>query len=239
MRKYTSDFDRGRRQQQIIEAAKDKVLGQGLGVQELKDTYWPLLETLNANITYDIDVESVMAGLALLNAADKDPMNVVLDYYFGGNGTPYKYITSYTRGGASMIKPKDETYKAIQGELDNIWANADFYKDEPRILVSNRTEAKLASDHLAKSLYEDTNYVDMYKYIDEAALDGEYGILVYDFTKGTKSGSLQLILDYLGVETAIVVTDDMLIKQSSNDEDFLIVVNPDKPVPTESITTTL
>lgn len=233
MRYYSSDFYRARRQQQVIEAVKDKLLKEKLSVSERAERYWSLMNTFKKSVKIDITFEDLLAGLTFLDSADRDPVNIVLDPAFGGFN---KYIYSDSSLGGYYIRPRDDSYAQIQAELKLIGENADFYKEQPIIVVRNQSGADLASDHKVSTLKGSILYYNSYYHFNEAKTNKYYGIKVIDFTSGAKPGSLAVILKHLGLEAVDSFgPEEYGVTRSSHNEDFLILVGPNKPKTTSTV----
>jgi LCP family protein required for cell wall assembly len=233
-----SDFSRARRQQEVVNAAKDKLLSQDISMSERAENYWELLQTVDQNISFDFTFEDFLAGLALLDIVDKKPASVVLDDSFGG---VYKFIAPDNQPGEGWsIKSRDKTYKALQGELTNIWNNIDFYKEKPNIMVRNQTgEKALAADNKALLVKNTTKYWTVFNVLNEVKATTYIGVKLVDFTGGTKPGSLAIIKAALGVETIELLPETYGVTRSNKNEDFLILVGPSElPTPTAEPTTT-
>jgi LCP family protein required for cell wall assembly len=233
-----SDFSRARRQQEVVNAVKDKLLSQDISMSERAENYWELLQTVDQNISFDFTFEDFLAGLSLLDTVDKKPASVVLDDTFGGN---YKFIAPDNQPGEGWtIKSRDKTYKALQGELTNIWNNIDFYKEKPNILVRNQTgEKTLATDNSALKLKTDTKYWSAYNILNDAMATKYTKVKLVDFTGGTKPGTLAILKAALGVDTVELLPETYGVTRSNKNEDFLILVGPSElPTPTTAPETT-
>ncbi|KXK27293.1 MAG: Regulatory protein MsrR [candidate division WS6 bacterium OLB20] len=232
---YASDFSRARRQQQVLESVKDKLLGEDSSVSEKAEYYWSLIETFSESVTfYDLAFEDILAGLAFLDTADKDPVNVVLDPALGGYNSLI-YADSSTSAGYT-IRARDESYSAIQSYLESIWKFSDFWKEQPTIVVRNVSDVKLLpDDHPAVALKDDIEFYNEILYYNEEQTDQFAGIKIFDFTAGEVPGSLSWISDYLGVDVSEELPEQYGFERSSKEEDILIVVGPaELPTPTPS-----
>lgn len=237
-----SDFSRARRQQEIIEAVKTKILAEDLSIGERAEKYWALLTTFNENVSvYGVTFEDVLAGLAFIDTADRDPINIVLDPNFGGlnkliyadNGSATGYI----------IRARDKTYQAIRDEIELIWKHPEFYKDQPTILVRNMSGAKsLPADNAAIKLKDDIRFYTWFNVQDEALSDKFSGIQLVDFTGGEKSASFKWLQDYFGDKATVVSKPEEIgISRTNRKEDFAILVGGEAtptPSPTMEITET-
>ncbi|MBW7953879.1 LCP family protein [Candidatus Dojkabacteria bacterium] len=224
---YASDFSRARRQQQVTEAVKDKLLAEDISVAERAERYWSLMQTFNESVDfYGVSFEDILAGLAFIETADRSPINVVLDPALGGINKLI-YATSHPNAGY-IIQARDSSFKTIQSFIGRIWDNADFYKEQPKIVVLNLSEEKiLAKDHPAVALKDKIEFYEQFQYFNEDTTEAFTGIKVFDFTAGKVNGSLNYILDYFGLEEAEEFPELYDLKRKNN-EDILIVVGPEK-----------
>ena len=215
-----SDFSRARRQQEVLEALKDKLFEQDIAISERASIYWKLLQNYKANITTDIGFEDILAGLGYLDTASKDPINVVLDPNFGGIN---QIIYTDSSSGAYYIKPKSKNYDQIHSQLDKILENSGVYKEKPKVLVRNWGKTYLPNAHVVKELEKTLSFTEMYVYKNEFGKADFVGIKIVDFTNGKKPETLELIKSGLGVDE-VSLSSELGIEQSTNDEDFAIIV---------------
>lgn len=215
-----SDFSRARRQQEVIEALKDRALAQDMSITDRASTYWKLIQNFIDNIDTNIGFEDVLAGLGNLEKASKDPIKVVLDPNFGGINT---FIVSDSSSGAYYIKAKDPTYSKIQAELDKIWENGDLYKENAGILVINRGKTYLPTNHPVKLAEKDIPFKSFFTYKNEFNKADFVGVKIVDFTDGKKPESLKVLREEIpGAE--LVDYKDIGLTRSTEDEDFVILI---------------
>ena len=230
-----SDFSRARRQQEIIEAVKDKIVAEDLTIGERAEKYWSLFQNFSDSVYIeDPNFEDLLAGLSFINSADRDPTNVVLDPNFGGlNRLIY---ASSDPGTGYIIRARDKTYKAIQKELANIWEHPEFYKDQPTLMVRNMTGSKLPDTNIAIKLKNDIAYYTWYNVQDDAKTDKFAGIKIVDYTGGAKAQSIKFLLEYFGLEEVEKEPEKYGITRTKRNEDIAIVVGvaelPTTPTPT-------
>jgi len=238
---YASDFSRARRQQEVIGKIKDKILSQEQTIGERAENVWSLYQSLSKNITLDITFEDVLATISYLETADKSPINIVLDPTLGGLNRLIKSENTPATG--YIIKSLDKSYKSIQAEIAQIIEFADFYREQPSILVRNQTGANvLPNDHIVLKLRNDSRYYNSFNILNEKKSDKIFDINVFDFTAGAKPLSQGYIKKFLGIAetdtTAVVhLPETYGITRSNKNEDFLIVVGPVAPTPTINPTT--
>lgn len=236
-----SDFSRARRQQEVIEALKDNALGMDLSIGERADTYWTLLKTFKDSISVDISFEDILAGLAFIDSADQDPINVVLDPLFGG--TINDII--YENGGSSagyIIEPRDNTYQEIKDHLAFIRENGDIYKESPNILVRNMSGEYIGTDHTTTKLRDEelNRLYSGFNYITDAKTTQFKGIKVFDLSNGKKPFTIELILKYFGLtNVSKQAPSNFGFSQSNYGEDIVILVGPPKLESTPVVTTTV
>lgn len=215
-----SDFSRARRQQEVLEALKDRLFEDNVTISERASLYWKLLQNYKENINTNIGFEDILAGLGYLDTASKDPVNVVLDPNFGGIN---QIIYTDSSSGAYYIKPKSKTYDQIHNELDKILENSGVYKEKPKVLVRNWGKTYLPNTHKVKELEKELSFNEMYIYKNEFGKADFVGIKIVDFTNGEKPETLNVIKSELSVN-AVSLADELNIEQSTSKEDFVIIV---------------
>lgn len=215
-----SDFSRARRQQEVIEAVKNKVLAQDMPISDRASKYWSLMQSTRQNIDTNVKFEDFLAGLSYINTASRQPLNIVLDPTFGGMNT---LIYTDSSSGAYYIKPKDTSYKKIQSEITKIWENPELYKEQPVILVKNQGKTYLSTTHPARMLEKSLVFKESITYTNEFNKADFSGIKLVDFTNGEKSGTKQKIMTELNI-TSVTDPSEIGVIQSSRKEDFLILV---------------
>ncbi len=227
-----SDFSRGHRQQEVINAIKSKALSDNVPIEERAETFWAMFQSFGDIISFDINFEDLLAGLAYLNTFDRNPINIVMDPNFGGSNKFIKTDSNPTQG--YTIKALDKTFSAIHGEIANIWKYSAFYRESPAITVRNQTgEKALAAEELAVKLQKESAYYRSYNTFNDAKTDKFAGVKIFDFTNGQKPESLEFIKTYMGVTEVEMLPETYGLKRSNKNEDFLIVVGPKElPAPT-------
>jgi LCP family protein required for cell wall assembly len=219
-----SDFSRGRRQQEVIDALKNKALEQEMSITRRAEVGWNLLQTYKDNISHNLKSEDVLAGLFYLDSADRDPLRAVLDPMFGG--TLDRIIYS---DGMSYIKFRDNTYKQVQKELQDIWDNPDFYRDTPRILVSDQSDIEShPAVEIMNQLKSQSKFYRSFDFEVKEINNSLFGIHIVDFSNGEKTATLKMLSQKLGIsEDNIIIPDEINgYTKSKKNEDFLIIIAP-------------
>lgn len=111
-RLQTSDFDRARRQQEIIAAAKDKMLS--LGVLANPFRAYKLLDVLGDNVRTDADSRAIKDFLGLAREA-AIVRQLVFDTSEGG------FLKEDHIGGSFVLLPSSGNYDAIREAAKNIF----------------------------------------------------------------------------------------------------------------------
>jgi hypothetical protein len=230
-----SDFSRARRQQEVLESIKDKLLAEDVSITTRAENYYNLLQTFQEYVRMDLTFEDILAGLSLIDTADKDPINIVLDPTFGGQGN----LIHQKAGPIYYIEARDKSYNGIQNELNNIWTYADFFRENPKIMIINLSGAELTQENILVKMKNEAKYTNGILLENGIITDKFSGIKIFDFTAGAKIKSTGYLLKTLGVDKIETATpEEFGLARSANNEDFLIVVGPEN-TPSEILSPTL
>ncbi|HRP37168.1 MAG TPA: hypothetical protein PLS50_05140, partial [Candidatus Dojkabacteria bacterium] len=120
-------------------------------------------------------------------------------------------------------KSKDPTYSKIHEELDNIWDNAELYRENPGILVINRGKTYLPTNHPVKLAEEEIPFTTFFSYKNEFNKADFVGVKIVDFTDGKMPETLELLRKEIPGSEVVDYTDIGLTR-SSEEEDFVILV---------------
>lgn len=241
---YASDFSRGRRQQQVIDGIKVKVLADEGSTLDKAQKYWDMLQSVNKYTEFNVDLEDIFAGLTLANEADLNPINVVMDPNFGGLNTIIYTPPMSETGGVSIIKFKDSTFKTAQAYLDKIWKNPKLYDDNAKIAIVNNLGRSITSTDkisVVKNEYCSSQVPVPCSNIKPTVTGKKgkaEGIIIIDFSGGKKSGTTQYLANKLGAVKIIEDPKTYGYKQTKYSEDIQIVLNPAVPAATTTTTTT-
>jgi LCP family protein required for cell wall assembly len=121
----TSDFDRSRRQQELIIAIKNKMLGQGLISNPLKlDS---LLSALKGNIWTDFQIWDISQGMALAKSLDsKTPIK---QFVISTDNLVYE---TKTEKGEYILLSKEANFQGIKNTLAGVLSDAPKVSPIPR-----------------------------------------------------------------------------------------------------------
>lgn len=219
MRKYSDDFDRGRRQQHVITAVKNKILGDDTPIAKKATNLLAVYNSLAKYITVDIDVETILAGLDLISSIDKNPIQAVLDPAFGGGGLVYSDKGNYAF--------RDYSFKQVQDRLKKIEENADFYIDHANIFGVNYTGKAWDKNNPLAPLNADRWLVGGINLETKANTEKKSGIEIIDFSNGAKQRTIDALKKAYGDSDQIRVIkpdDENKLVQSKNKEDIAVFV---------------
>jgi len=229
---YASDFSRGERQQQVLDALKEKALNEDGSTLDKAKKYWNILQSINKNVEANIGLEEIFAGLSLASSADTNPINIIFDPNFGGlNQIIFHPPTEET--GGYMIKFKDNTFKTAQNYLDLIWEYPKLYDENAKILVINQigrsynnTDKAILfrNDIQSNKLPVTTNNLVM---ITEKKATESQGVIIVDMTGGAKSGTTKYLAEYFGATKIIEDPANYGMTQSNYKEDIKIIITPE------------
>lgn len=238
-RQLTSDWKRAARQQQVVDALKDKVLGTDslLNPTKLLNVY----NTFKSNVILSpVGTEDIKAALSEKDQLAGGYTSVVLDPKLGGIN---KIITTYPPAnfqGASLQGPVGYDYKEYEVVKDfvaKILKYPSVYEEMPKIVVYNYTGEAVLSDEEIKNLKE-TLPVEIQTYnrtIEQ--LDTQYEL--YDFSNGKMAKTLTILEKELGVKVSTNKDPETggLVFNKLYGEDISIRVSK-PPVKTTTATTT-
>ncbi|MBD3280410.1 hypothetical protein GF389_02710 [Candidatus Dojkabacteria bacterium] len=228
---YASDFSRAERQQEVLDAVKEKTLEMDGSTLQKAERYWDIFSSLSKNVDANIGLEEIFAGMSLMDEADRDPINLVLDPYFGGlNQIIYHPPTDST--GGYQIRFKDTTLSTLHEYLDLIEQYPKLYDEEAQILIENRTGLYYQSGDLpiefrnavqSNELPITTNQLTMTTYGKD---DSDTGYVIIDFSKGEKSGTAKYLAEYFGASKVIENPEFYGFEQTDYSEDIRVIVYP-------------
>ncbi len=227
---YASDFSRGERQQQVLDAIKEKALNDNGSTLDKAEKYWDIFQTVNKNVSANIGLEEIFAGFSIAQEADRDPVNVVMDPNFGGlNQIIYHPPTTET--GGYQIRFKDESFKTAHNYLKLIWEYPKLYDENAKILVENHLgRTYVATDKSIKfrnDIYGSKLPVTISQLTMTTGTKGQpTGVIIVDMTKGKKAGTTKYLAEYFGATQIIEDPQNYGYKQSGYKEDIKVIVNP-------------
>jgi LCP family protein required for cell wall assembly len=160
-RETTSDFDRARRQQQLMTAIKDKALTLNILTDPSKIE--AIYNSVQSSIETNLSVEEIIE-LAKMSK-DFNSQNIVSHVLSDDPASCGGFLYSPARdffGGAFVLLPAGKNYDSIHEMADLIFNHDDVLKDEPAIQVLNGTKTGLIAgdvyDYLSRDCFNVVYY---------------------------------------------------------------------------------
>lgn len=225
------DFGRAKRQQQIMEAVKNKFFS----AQTLLDVF-SLNEIFNAleeNIVTDIAPQEIAGFLELIKNLDtRNATNVVLDAW-NKDSLLKVYHVATEKGLAFALIPRTGNWSEIQELSKNIFEleklekkRMEIQKEEARLTILNKSGNFSLSEKIKKLLNSDLNYKDVSLLTNKNSFLEEKSVVI-DLTDGQKPFSLEEIA--LKLPTAVSYQIPAWIEEVLNysETDLVIVIGKD------------
>ncbi len=219
-RETTSDFDRARRQQEIVSAIKDKMLSANVLANPKKVT--DIITILGKHLLTDFSPGEFDQLITLAKQFDKPTVrSQVLDTSENG-----LLISSHSQAGAFILIPRAGTsdYSEIQLFARSFIAAPRIQAEKSSITLQPGTATKDQVTKIAKQL-ETAGFTTTIS--DTPASDAIRSTL-YDYTAGKKTASLKFLKDtYTVSATTTKAQPSPAASGTSSFPDFLLVVDTD------------
>lgn len=212
-RETTSDFDRSRRQVQLMLALKDKVLKLNILANPRKVS--EIATILGNHLRTDLSIKEFERFFEIVSKIEDKPIVKVLDT---SNGSP---LTSTAgENGAYLVVPKSGDFKEVQRIAHEIFSDPYLALEQARVEIRNSS----GSDELAQEVerllksygYQIARVSSTKAIVDET--------LIYDFSRGTKSYTVDFLKKRLVAE--VVQEPDKTIKRTTN-ADLVVILGSD------------
>jgi LCP family protein required for cell wall assembly len=217
------DFGRAKRQQQVMQAARNKAFSLGTIVNPIKIN--ELLTVLGEHVHTNITPNEVEPFIALIKKVDTQNItNVVIDAW-----KPDSLLISARyyneHGGISGLVPRIGNYKQIREQAQNIFnlnkisqRKAEIVKEEPTITLINATKNYALTNNLKQTLLSlGFSDISVAKNADKST---EEKTLIIDTTHSTKPFSLDELIKKLPAQKSNQTS-------SEYDSDFIIILGND------------
>jgi LCP family protein required for cell wall assembly len=212
-RKYSSDYKRAGRQQQVLKAVLDGALKQKGSISDRLRTYLELYNLFTNDVVTNVGVNDIAAVVSLMDKMSGNVAKVVADPNLGGPGR-----LIYVENRDPVFR--DKSYKQFQNYVSNIWKFLPYFVEQPNILVINASGAEITAE---MSLYKLLNNGNPYwKVTEKKTEQAVSGIKLYDLSNGSKSGSLRDLQKSLPGSLIYNSTIDD-VKQTDQKEDIVII----------------
>jgi len=213
-RQTTSDFDRARRQQEVMIALKEKALS--LGTLSNPKTVLDLIGIMGDHVRTDLQPNEIKRIMDISKELNSGKINsAVID------GENTKLATTGMIGDASCVFPVAGIgkYADIQDYIYDLLSNKkpeiNFKNEHASILIENGTRTGgLATK--AKTGLEDAGFADLS--VGNADAQNYSKTKIYDYSGGKKSATIKNLEKYFGVTAT---------KGTGSDYDIIIIIGKD------------
>ncbi|HPT08568.1 MAG TPA: LCP family protein [bacterium] len=225
-----SDFARSKRQQKIIEAAKNKLLKKENLLRPAMIA--SIVSELNEHISYNFSSwEILKLWQNFKDVSSDDISNYVLD-----NSVDGLLVSSMSEGGAYILTPRSGDYTEIQYLVDNFFVNKDNNKktvktennQSAKIEIKNGTWINGLASQTAIDL-EKNNFTVLR--ISNSSQRDFSKTIIYDLSYGEKDEALKYLKDFLQADISFDIPDwlaEEIKNEIGNKEtdvpDFLIIL---------------
>ena len=212
-RQTTSDFDRAKRQQNILVAIKDKSLS--LGVLSNPKKIFELISTLGKHIKTDLQALEMERLLSILKDVNSDIIiSKVLD-----NGPDGPLIS--TNNGGYYLVPKTGNFKEVQTIAHSIFTDPYISQEDALIAIQN------GSNETGKGS-EVSNILKKYNYNISSVVTSPASsatTYIYDMTKGEKKITVGLLKRRLSATVKTSIGSEII--NATPNADIIVVVGDD------------
>lgn len=225
------DFGRAKRQQQIMEAAKNKFFSAGtlLNVFSLNEIF----NALGENIVTDIAAEEIAGFLELAKSLDtRNATNVVLDAWQKDSLLKVYHVPT-NNGLAFALVPRIGNWNEVQELAQNIFQleqlekkRAAIRQEAARLIILNKSSNFSLSEKIRKLLNLGLNY-DQVSLLTAKNSSPEETSVVVDLTDGQKPFSLEEIATKLPAAVSYQVPAWLKEALADQETDLVIVIGKD------------
>ena len=225
-----SDFARSKRQQKIIEAAKNKLLNKENLLKPAMIA--SIASELNENISYNLSTwEILKLWQNFKDVSSSDISNYVLD-----NGVDGLLVSSISEAGAYILTPRSGDYTEIQYLVNSFFTNNDNNKEEVKTENTQSAKIEIKNGTWINGLASQAS-IDLEKNnftvlrISNSSQRDFNKTVIYDLSYGEKDEALKYLKDFLQADISSDIPD-WLVKEIKNEigakesdvPDFLIVL---------------
>jgi LCP family protein required for cell wall assembly len=225
------DFGRAKRQQQIMEAAKNKFFSPGtlLNVFSLNEIF----NTLGENIVTDIAPEEIAGFLDLAKNLDtRNATNVVLDAWKKDSLLKVYHVMT-DNGLAFALVPRTGNWNEIQELSKNIFQldqlekkRLEIQKEEARLIIINKSGDFSLTEKMRQLLNSGLNYARVSVLANKISPLEEKSVVV-DLTNGQKPFSLEEIALKLSAAVSYQAPAWLRESLSNQETDLVIIIGKD------------
>lgn len=217
-----SDFARGKRQQKVLLALKNKITSREILLNPSKLS--ELLTLAKDNIITNVASWEVARFLSLMKDFD---LSSIISVSF--DDSPQGLLaSSISPEGAYILEPQDGTFQKIREKVKTIFANLDranlntLNAEHPVVSIKNGTAVEGLAMQTAKYLQTQGFIAD---FIGNASTRNASQTTIYDFTEGKKPESLRYLQGRFPKSTVSVTPTEE--RTNIPGSDFLIILGLD------------
>lgn len=209
-RQSTSDFDRARRQQQILIAAKDKVLKDKtyLDIKKMEE----ILKIVGDHFKTDLQIWEIKK---IAEIGEKIDYNKIFNYVL--DNSPSGILISSNKGGAYVLLPKNNDYAKIAAFAHQIFDDIYIKEENARIEILNGTYYSKQATYLADFLKKYGYNIVKTGFVENRNVKKT---VILDYTNGEKPYTINYLQKRLNAE---VINK----KPENNDIDIQIIIGTD------------
>lgn len=225
------DFGRSARQQQVIQAIKNKAFTIKTFLNPF--TVYDLLGAIESNIKTDFSLKEIESFLTLIQDVDTQNINtLVVDAWRKDSLLRVSHIVLDSGQQMFTLVPRTGTYQEIQESSKNIFSNTDtqirtrkIVEEKAKILLINTTKKPQLATNVSE-LLSDLGFenVEVVSTPDATELARTY---VRKLSENTKAFSLDEIIKKIPATLSGESLDDFMPKKISPDTDFALVLGND------------
>lgn len=210
----TSDFDRARRQQQALQAIKEKALAINIVANPKKIS--ELAKIVGDHVKTDLQIWEIERFFSLTKDIAKE--KVITKVLDNGTGGP---LVSSSDGGY-YLKPRDDSYQELKQIAKNIFEQPALAKESAKIEIVNASSQTGLGSKIAEDLKNSGLVVNR---ISKQANDTN-STIIYDSTSGRKPDTLAILKSKLKNSTVVITPPDHLLQNTT--ADFVIIIGEDQ-----------
>ncbi|MFA4995626.1 MAG: LCP family protein [Patescibacteria group bacterium] len=182
-RETTSDFDRSRRQQQVISAVRDKMLKAG--VLANPKTVLDLVTIVGNHLRTNFTPAELKILAEMINGIDQNTM--VTKVLSSANDS---YLVSDSSSGTFYLKPKTGNFDAIKDMVKNIFSEDASNKTALKVEVLNASKISGQASKIASELKVNSQFdVVTVKTAEEKSKTTK----IYDYSGGTNKSAISFL----------------------------------------------
>lgn len=213
-RETTSDFDRSRRQQQLIYATKEKVLKIGFLANPKKII--DIATILGDHVRTDLSPAELKALTEFVNQVDAS--KIITKVLSNGEGGP---LVSDSSSGTYYLKPRKGDFSELKSIAQNIFSESSDKEENAKIEIINASNITGTGGKLGTYLREKK-----YNIVNIGTTKEIYKkTIIYDYSSGNNKDTISYLKNYLNadviektspanksVDISIVIGEDYKVK---------------------------